>query len=193
MRYNQWILDCVERCLRFDSDLQEEVKYFNSSELNVSPSEALQLCISRSVLFHFDWIIRIHIVLDYSLIDQLCKRESSSDQSVPIANGIDCSHLSFRQLTRQTSWSAANKLSQLMAQYEWTNSSDPTTKLVDRIQTDFQCCGSFNGSDSWEKVRPKGIPLGAYPLSCCDKPIDDQSILEWCDQQSVDRRVSLIL
>ena len=99
-------------------------------------------------------------------------------------------HCPVLQLTRQNSWRASQKLSELMLQYEWNNKTNPYTKLVDQIQNDFQCCGALNGSDSWQKLRPFGIPLGAYPLSCCDpRQPGDESTTDWCDEQSVEKRV----
>ena len=90
MFYNKRILDLFKRYFRFNSHFQEEVKYSNSRELKPTqwPIIDLQLCISRSVLFHFDWIIRVHIVLDNSLINKLCKCESKDDQSVLIVMQI---------------------------------------------------------------------------------------------------------
>jgi len=71
-----------------------------------------------------------------------------------------------------------------MQQYDWSDHSNKSSRIINDFQREFQCCGSLNASKSWELLRPQNVPLGAYPTSCCD------SMGLWCDEQQVQHKVN---
>ena len=78
-----------------------------------------------------------------------------------------------------------------MLNFDWNNQNNKTTKLVNDIQLKFDCCGGYNASESWQQLRPSDVPLGAYPLTCCEHELYDDSISQWCDEQQVKNQVIL--
>lgn len=81
---------------------------------------------------------------------------------------------------------------ELMNRYDWSDRHNQSSLIIDDFQRDFQCCGSFNASKSWEIVRPMNVPLGAYPLSCCDihRKYANSKIM-WCNEQQVVQEVQV--
>jgi len=86
---------------------------------------------------------------------------------------------------------AIDKFSTLMSQYEWNGMNNRSGELVDEMQIQFNCCGALNGSQSWEPLKPIGVPIGAYPLSCCMDDVKYGLENQWCDEQQVQHRVGI--
>ncbi|XP_054163538.1 tetraspanin-8-like [Oppia nitens] len=97
-----------------------------------------------------------------------------------------------RNITNLSPTIASTRFSHMMTEYQWNGMNNRTGELVDEIQIEFNCCGSFNGSHSWELLRPTGTPLGSYPLSCCLDDIKYDSQNEWCDEEQVHNQESCI-
>jgi hypothetical protein len=92
------------------------------------------------------------------------------------------------QLRHPNNTDISNSYSLIMKRYDWNDYNNKDSQLINDFQRDFQCCGSFNASKSWENTRPMSVPLGAYPASCCDHGMYENLNI-WCDEQEVKHRV----
>jgi len=63
-----------------------------------------------------------------------------------------------------------------ISHYNWNNTDDPMSKVVDDLQSNMKCCGALSFKD-WDESKKNAtipIPPNSYPASCCpkDKPHD---------------------
>ncbi|CAG2118071.1 unnamed protein product [Medioppia subpectinata] len=99
--------------------------------------------------------------------------------------------ISYHNLANQSPSRAVDTFSGLMNEYDWKGINNSSGRLVDEFQLQFNCCGSLNGSHSWEPLRPTGVPIGAYPLSCCLNDVKYDLDNQWCDEQQVYQKVTV--
>ena len=83
-----------------------------------------------------------------------------------------------------------------MKHYDWRNLTAPSNHNINIIQTAFNCCGSENGYEDWDKLRNNGtvpdIPIGAFPWSCCRQNIGDvlHAKPEFCGLNEVEKQLN---
>lgn len=63
---------------------------------------------------------------------------------------------------------ASQKLRDAVTNYNWSDPSTPSSRMIDRLQSTLRCCG-FNSTSDWTDLHPNPLDRTLLPDSCCPR------------------------